>query len=182
MLEELSRNWWVLTVRGVFAILFGLVAWIWPQITVLALLLLFGAYALVDGAVLTGSAIRGGRGSARTWLIGVGIVGILIGIMTLIWPAETGYVLLIIIASWAMILGALQIVTAVRLRKELPDEWFLIITGAISVIFGLLLFLWPAKSAIAVIWIIGLFALIFGVAMVTTSLRLRKLGRTLSQL
>src|SRR5258708_40318079 len=69
MLEELSRNWWVLTVRGVFAILFGLVAWIWPQITVLALLLLFGAYALVDGAGLTGSAIRGGRGPARTWLM-----------------------------------------------------------------------------------------------------------------
>ncbi|MCW2941995.1 MAG: protein of unknown function rane [Actinomycetia bacterium] len=182
MLEELSRDWWVLTVRGVFAILFGLVAWIWPQITVLALLLLFGAYALVDGAVLAGSAVRGGRGPARTWLIGVGIVGILIGIMTLIWPAETGYVLLIIIASWAMVLGALQIVTAVLLRKELPDEWFLIITGAISVIFGLLLFLWPAKSVIAVIWIIGLFSLIFGVAMVTTSLRLRKLGRTLSQL
>jgi uncharacterized membrane protein HdeD (DUF308 family) len=182
MLEVLSRDWWVLTVRGVVAILFGLVAWIWPQMTVLALLLLFGAYALVDGAVLAGSAIRGGRSPARTWLIGVGIVGILIGIMTLIWPAETGYVLLIIIASWAMVLGALQIATAVLLRKELPDEWFLIITGAISVIFGLLLFLWPAKSAIAVIWIIGLFALIFGVAMVTTSLRLRKLGRTLSQL
>jgi uncharacterized membrane protein HdeD (DUF308 family) len=96
--------------------------------------------------------------------------------MTLIWPAETGYVLLMIIATWAMVLGALQIVTAVLLRKELPDEWFLIITGAISLIFGLLLFLWPAKSAIAVIWIIGLFALIFGVAMVTTSLRLRSLG------
>lgn len=179
MLEELSRHWGMLAFRGVLAILFGVVAWVWPGITVWALVLLFGAYALVDGAFAVVAALRGAPGQSRTWLLITGIAGIVLGFVALIWPAETALVLLLLIAWWAVITGIFEIVAAISLRKEIEGEWFYITTGVISVLFGVLLFVWPVQGALGVIWIIGLFSIIFGVFMLVAALRLRKIAHAL---
>jgi len=177
MLEELAEYWWLLMVRGVLAILFGLVAWIWPGMTVLVLLILFGAYALVDGAFAVLSAMRSEPSQSRTFLYVMGGAGIVLGIVTLVWPKETGLVLLLLIAWWAVITGILEIVAGIGLSRQGLSGTLYMVTGAISVIFGILLFIWPASGALAVIWIIGLFSIMFGIAMVAGSLRLRALDR-----
>jgi uncharacterized membrane protein HdeD (DUF308 family) len=175
MQEELSRHWGLLALRGVLAILFGLVAWNWPAITLLVLIVLFGAYALVDGVFAVFAALRGVPGQSRTWLLISGIAGILLGILALGWPGETALVLLLIIAWWAIITGMLEVVAAISLRKEIEGEWFYVVTGAISVLFGVLLFLWPVAGALGVVWLIGFFSIVFGISLVMTAFRLRKL-------
>lgn len=178
MLETLARNWWVVALRGVVALLFGLLALIWPSITVLVLVTLFGAYALVDGVFALGTAIfgRGAIGS-RGWLVVGGIAGIAIGILTFVWPGSTALVLLWLIAAWAVITGVLEIVAAVQLRREIRGEWMFILSGALSVLFGILLMVWPATGALAVIVLIGLYAIVFGVVLIGLGLRLRRFGR-----
>lgn len=178
MLDELSRHWGLIALRGVLAILFGLLAWIWPGITLWALIVLFGAYALVDGIIAIGAAIRGAPGQSRTWLAVTGVAGIVFGLMALIWPGETALVLLLLIAWWAVITGILEIVAAISMRKEIEGEWFYIGSGIVSVLFGVLLFVWPVSGALGVIWIIGLFSIIFGIALLAAAFRLRKLART----
>jgi uncharacterized membrane protein HdeD (DUF308 family) len=177
MLETLARNWWVVALRGVVALLFGLLALIWPSITLLVLVTLFGAYALVDGVFALGTAIfgRGAIGS-RGWLIVGGIAGIAIGILTFVWPGSTALVLLWLIAAWAVITGVLEIVAAVQLRREIRGEWMFILSGALSVLFGILLMVWPATGALAVIVLIGLYAIVFGVVLIGLGLRLRRFG------
>lgn len=184
MLEELSRHWGMLAFRGVLAILFGLVAWIWPGITLYALVLLFGAYALVDGIFAVVAAIRGTPGQtgtrSRVWLAVMGILGILLGIITLGWPGVTALILLLLIAWWAVITGILEIVAAISLRQEIEGEWVYIVSGAISVLFGILLFVWPVSGALSVIWLIGLFSILFGISLLTAAFRLRKIAHAFS--
>ncbi|MFC5181150.1 HdeD family acid-resistance protein [Actinomadura harenae] len=176
MIGQLSRHWWVLLVRGVFAVLFGVLALFWPGITVWALTLLFGAYALVDGVVALAGAFTGVEGESRGWLAVAGVCGILLGLMTFVWPRVTALVLLLLIASWALITGVLEIVGAIRLRKVVDDAWLLGAAGAVSVLFGLVLFIWPVSGAIAVAWLIGLFAIVMGAVLIGAAFRLRKLG------
>jgi uncharacterized membrane protein HdeD (DUF308 family) len=177
MLETLARYWWVAAVRGVAAVLFGLLAVIWPEITVTALVLLFGAYAFVDGVLALGSAIFGDRSAMgrRPWLVLEGVVGVLTGIITFVWPGVTTLVLLWLIAAWLLVTGVLEFVAAVRLRREIQGEWLLAISGVLSVVFGLMLVIWPTTGAVAVVWLIGVYALVFGVAMIALALRLRKI-------
>jgi uncharacterized membrane protein HdeD (DUF308 family) len=180
MLDALTRYWWAVALRGVIAVLFGLLALIWPHITVLALVALFGAYCLVDGVVELGTALFGGadrfQGAAgrRAWLAVEGIAGIIAGIITFAWPGITTLVLLWLIAFWALVTGITEIVAAIRLRRELQGEWLLILSGALSVLFGILLIVWPASGALALITVIGIYALIFGVALVALGFRLRQ--------
>ncbi|MEU5993365.1 HdeD family acid-resistance protein [Spirillospora sp. NPDC047418] len=178
MLDLMTRHWWVLALRGAFAILFGIVALVWPGITVFALVLLFGAYALADGVVAVTQAVRGTTGGPRGLLALSGIAGIALGIAALVWPGITAFILLMLIAAWAVATGLLEIIVAVALRRELRGEWVYVLTGAISLIFGILLFAWPVSGAIAVVWLIGLLALLFGAAMLGVAFRLRRLGRT----
>ena len=179
MLDVLSRYWWAVTLRGAIAVLFGLLALIWPGVTVLVLVALFGAYALVDGVIALATAFVGNRESRseRTWQIVEGAAGILIGIMTFAWPGVTALVLLWLIAFWAVVTGVLEIVAAVRLRKEIQGEWLLILSGALSVLFGLLLAIWPAAGALTVVFLIGIYAIVFGAALIMLGLRLRRHGR-----
>jgi uncharacterized membrane protein HdeD (DUF308 family) len=179
MLEVLARYWWAVVLRGVAALIFGLVALIWPQITLLTLVIVFGAYAVVDGVLALGSAITGGRTTAgsRGWLAVEGVLGIIAGIVALVWPGITALVLLWLIAFWALVTGIFEIVAAVRLRREIRGEWMLALSGALSVLFGLLLIVWPASGARAVAFLIGLYAIVFGVALVALGLRLRGLHR-----
>src|SRR2546423_1350819 len=176
MLETLTRHWWVLAVRGALAVLFGLLALIWPGITVLALVALFGAYCLVDGVIAIGTALFGGVAAAgrRGWLVVEGIAGVVAGIITFAWPGITTLVLLWLIAFWALVTGVMEIVAAIRLRRELQGEWLLIVSGALSVLFGILLIVWPASGALALITLIGIYALIFGVALIALGFRLRR--------
>jgi uncharacterized membrane protein HdeD (DUF308 family) len=175
MLETLTRHWWILAVRGAVAVLFGLLALIWPGITVLALVLLFGAYALVDGVLALYAALanrpeaRGRRG----WLAVEGVAGVLAAIVAVVWPGITALALLYIIAAWALVTGAFEIAAAIRLRREIQGEWLLALSGALSIVFGLLAFIYPSAGALAVVWLIATYAIVFGVVLLVLGFRLR---------
>ena len=173
MLEHLARHWWVLALRGVLAVIFGIMAVVWPGITLLTLAILFGAYAFVNGIVAGIGAIRAGSHS-RALLVLEAILGILVGIMTLFWPLITLVALTVLIGAWAIVTGIDQIISAFRLRKEIKGELFYILSGIISVLFGLMVLFWPAKGALAVAWIIGVYAIVFGILLIALSLRVRK--------
>ena len=175
MLDFMSRNWWVLTVRGAAAVLFGVLALFWPGMTAIVLALLFGAYALVDGVLAGVHAVQADSGS-RIPLVVEAVVGILLGIVALLWPVATLVVLTVLIGAWAVVTGVVEIVGAVRLRKEITGEWLYILSGVLSVCFGLLLWFWPMAGAVAVALIIGVYAVVFGAVLIALSLRLRKLG------
>jgi uncharacterized membrane protein HdeD (DUF308 family) len=177
MFDLMTRHWWVLALRGAFAILFGVVAWVWPHITLWVLVVLFGAYALVDGVTAVAQAVRGTTGGPRGLLAVSGAAGIVLGIVAMAWPGVTALALLMLIAAWAVVTGVLEIVAAVSLRRELRGEWMYAVTGAISIVFGILLFAWPVSGALAVVWLIGLIAILFGAALVGAALRLRGLGK-----
>ncbi|MCD0450109.1 HdeD family acid-resistance protein [Actinocorallia sp. API 0066] len=178
MIDAIARNWWLVLLRGIIAILFGFVAWVWPGITVLALAILFGAYALVDGGTALYHAIKGNLpGQSRGWLAVTGVLGVLAGLIALIWPAITAFILLIVIACWAIATGVLEIISAIWLRREIEGEWWYITSGILSVIFGVLLLVWPGAGGLALIWIIGLFAILIGVALIFAAFRLRSLRR-----
>jgi uncharacterized membrane protein HdeD (DUF308 family) len=174
LLHALARNWWIEVLRGVAAIIFGVLAFAWPGITLLTLVLFYGAFALVDGVLAIIAAIKGGNPMPRWWLAIVGIAGLGAGILTFAWPGITALVLLIFIATWAIILGVMEIYGAIKLRKEIEGEWLLILNGVISVLFGLVLLYRPGVGALAVVWIIGFYAIVLGVIYVMFGLKLRK--------
>ncbi len=162
-----ARNWWLFLLRGLAAITFGVLSLIWPGISLVALILLFGAYALVDGVFALAAAILGrGNAEIRWWLVLVGLLGIGIGITTFLSPGLTALTLLYFIAGWIVATGLLQIVGAVELRKAIDDEWWLILDGVLSVVVGILLFIMPGPGALALIWLISVFAIAFGILMV----------------
>lgn len=174
MIAELSSNWWVFLIRGVAAILFGVAAWMWPGLTLAVLVLMFGAYALVDGifAIIAGISAR--NQVERWWMmIIVGLAGIATGLLTFLWPGVTALVLLYFVAAWAIVTGIFQIAAAIRLRKEIEGEWILALGGIASLIFGILLILRPGAGALASIWMIGSYAVVFGILMIILAFRLR---------
>lgn len=176
MLDGLARNWWLILLRGIFAIIFGVLTFAWPGITLVTLVLLYGAFAFADGVLALVAALTKGPPEPRWWLALVGILGIGAGIATLMWPGLTGIILLYLIAGWAIASGVFEIVGAIRLRKEIDDEWLLIASGVVSVIFGLLILANPGAGALGVALAIGAFAVLFGVLQVALSLRLRKMA------
>lgn len=160
--------------RGVVAVLFGIVAIAWPEITVLSLALLFGFYTLLDGIMALTMGI--GQGTDRVYMIALGALGIIAGLISIIWPAITVIVLLVIIAVWAIVAGVTQIAAAVRLRKVIRNEWFLALSGAVALVLGVLLIVQPAEGAIALIVAIATFALAWGVVLIVLGFRLRALA------
>jgi len=182
MLRALAENWWLLLLRGIAAIVFGILAFFWPGITLLTLVLLWGAYALVDGVLALWAAISGRVPSMtpgpRWWLGIVGLAGIAAGIVTFAWPGMTTFILLMFIAAWAIVTGVMEIVGAVRLRKEIEGEWLLILSGLLSVAFGIILFAQPGTGALALVWFIGWFAVLFGAVNIALAFRLKQHHRT----
>jgi uncharacterized membrane protein HdeD (DUF308 family) len=174
MLHALAKNWWLVMLRGACAILFGVLTFIWPGITLFTLVLLYGAFALVDGVLALISAITGGSPAPRWWLVLIGLLGIAAGIVTLVLPGMTALLLLLFIAGWAIATGVMEIYGAIKLRKEIDNEWWLIVNGVISVLFGLILIVQPATGALALLFVIGTFAIIYGITLISLSLRLRK--------
>jgi len=175
MLGLLARYWWLVLLRGIAAIIFGILAFIWPGITLVTLILFYGAFVLVDGVLALAHAIMGGNMGSRWWLALVGIAGIAAGILTFVWPGVTALVLLIFIATWAIILGVFQIAGAIKLRKEIDNEWTLILSGGLSVLFGLVLLLAPGPGLLGLIWVIAAYAIVFGVLLVMFALKIKKL-------
>jgi uncharacterized membrane protein HdeD (DUF308 family) len=174
MVNSLSRNWWLVVLRGVLAILFGVLAFVWPAITLLTLIVMFGVYAIVDGLVTIGTGLSRTKDSPRWWAFLLeGVLNIGAGVVALIWPGLASLVLIYIIASWAVISGILEIAAAVRLRDEISNEWVLGLGGFVSIVLGVLLFLQPAAGGLAIVWIIAGYALIFGVLLVVLGFRLR---------
>lgn len=178
MVEMLTRNWGWVVLRGVVAILFGLLALFRPGLTLAVLVLWFGAYALVDGAFLAVSAIANRKGEAR-WgtLLAGGLLGMTAGVITFLMPGLTIFALLVLVAVWAIVLGVAEIVAAVRLRKEITGEWMFIVAGLLAVGFGLVVFAAPITGALAVALWVGIYALVSGVTLVALGFRLRRWGR-----
>ncbi len=178
----LSRNWWVLLLRGLIAIAFGILAWLQPGISLAALVLLFGAYIMVDGILGVWTAITGRKEHEAWWVLLLwGLVGIGVGILTFLAPGVTALALLFFVAVWAIATGVLEILAAIRLRKEIKGEWLLIISGLISVVFGFLLMVQPGAGAIALLWLIATYAIIFGVILVILAFKARTFGKKLAR-
>jgi uncharacterized membrane protein HdeD (DUF308 family) len=175
MLEHLGRNWGWVVLRGVAAVLFGILAFAWPGITLAVLVIVWGAYALADGVLALVAAYRVRDQGKPFWsLVIVGLLGIAAGIVTFIWPGMTALLLLMFIAAWAVVMGIFQIVAAIRLRKEIENEWLLGLSGVLSVLFGVIMFAQPGAGALAVIWVIAAYAIAFGILLIWLGLRLRK--------
>jgi uncharacterized membrane protein HdeD (DUF308 family) len=170
----LTRNWWILAVRGIAAILFAIAAFLSPAITLAVLVLLFGAYALVDGVFAVIAGISARRKEERWWVMMLeGIAGIIIGVLTLVWPGITALVLLYVIAAWSIVTGAFEIAAAIQLRREIEGELLLALAGFASVLFGILLGVFPGPGALALVWVIGAYALVFGILLLALAFRLR---------
>ena len=172
--QNLQRQWGWVALRGVCALIFGVLALVMPGLTLSLLVLFWGAYALIDGVSALVAGFRMREGSKPMWsLVLVGLLGIAAGAVTFLWPGITALTLVIIIGSWAIVAGIFQIVAAVRLRKYIQGEWLHALSGLLSVIFGAAMVLLPGAGAIALAWLIGWFAICFGVMLIVVALRLR---------
>jgi uncharacterized membrane protein HdeD (DUF308 family) len=173
MLEAIARNWWLFVLRGVLAILFGIAAFIWPGITLGAVILIYGIFALADGILALYGLISGRRYAVWWAQLLQGLLGVAAGLIALVWPGLTALALLWVIAFWAILTGVLQITTAVRLRNEITNEWYLILGGLLSVALGIAFVFWPGAGILSLIWLLGIYAILFGVLGIAFGLRLR---------
>ena len=180
VLPVISRNWWALALRGLLAILFGVAAFVVPGITLFVLVILFGAYMFVDGVLAIAAAVRAARNEARWWVLAAeGILGVLAGAIAFAWPSITALALLYVVAAWAIVTGILEIAGAVRLRREIVGEWALGLSGVLSLLFGVLLVVIPAPAGIlSLLWLIGAYAIAFGVMLLVLAFRVRNQSGT----
>ena len=166
-------NWWLLALRGLVAVLFGVLAFMWPGATLITLVWLFGAFALVNGILsLVLAAKTKGYPKVGSLIFG-GLLGILAGLLAFVMPGITALGLLILIAAWAIVTGIMELVAAVRLRKIINNEWLLVLAGIASVVFGILLLFQPAAGALVLIWWIGAWALLSGILLMILAFRMR---------
>lgn len=172
-LPEATGNWWALLFRGIFAVLFGLAALIWPGLTLFVLIVMYGAYALVDGVFAVVAGIRAGSGSRRWLLVAEGALGILAGLVVLAWPGIGAFAVLYIIAFWAIFGGIFRVVAAISLRREIDNEWAMALSGVLSIIFGVVLAVLPGVGLLSLVWVIGIFALGVGATLIVLAFRLR---------
>jgi uncharacterized membrane protein HdeD (DUF308 family) len=157
MVHTLAKNWWLILLRGIAAVIFGVLTFAWPGVTLLTLVLLYGAFALVDGALAL-----------------VGLLGLVAGLITLALPGITAVILLYCIAFWAIAIGVMQVAGAIRLRKEIDNEWLLVASGVISVLFGLILIVAPGAGVLGLLFVIGVYAVIHGIMLIMLAMRLRR--------
>ena len=177
MIEQLIRNWGWIAFRGVLAIVFGALTLFNPGITLVTLVILFGAYAFADGVFSIVSAIANRKTQPHKGaLVLSGILGIIAGVVTLVWPGMTALALIAIIAAWAIVTGIIEITVALRLRKEIDGEWVMVLAGLVAIAFGLMLAIYPGPGALAVAVWIGVYAIVTGTLLIALAFRLRKWG------
>jgi uncharacterized membrane protein HdeD (DUF308 family) len=171
----LALSWWALALRGLLAVIFGLLVFRWPGLTIEVLVLFFGANALIDGVLALWAALRGSASGARWWgMLLQGILGIATGVIAFVMPGLVAIILLFFIAAWAILIGIFEVAAAVRLRKEIEGEWLLAARGVLAIAFGVVLFAWPAAGVLAVVWLIGSFSIALGVLSLVLAFRLRR--------
>jgi uncharacterized membrane protein HdeD (DUF308 family) len=176
LIETVKRHWWVPVLRGIAAIIFGVIAFTHPVMAATTLVLFFGAWVLIDGIFRVIGSI-GHRASDPDWgwQLVIGILGIIIGFLTFHAPAITALALVIYIAAWALMIGVSEIVIAIKLRQEIKGEWFLILMGVVSILFAIMLLWNPLPGALALLWLIASYAIVFGVLGIIFGFRLRSL-------
>jgi uncharacterized membrane protein HdeD (DUF308 family) len=173
-LHALAKRWWLILLRAVVAIVFGILAFAWPGLTLLTLVLLYGAFAFADGVIALATAVTG-RGSAPTWwLVSVGLLGIAAGILSFMFPGMTALVLILLIGAWAIAHGIIEIAAAMQLRKEIRNDWLLVLAGVLSVAFGFLVIAVPGAGALGLVWAIGAYSILFGILLIGFSLQVRR--------
>ena len=173
----LTEYWWSFVLRGILALLFAVSAWAYPGLTLWLLIVFFGAYVLVDGITQILMAFR----KKLWWYVLSGLVGVVAGLLTFLWPGITGLVLLLFIGFWALMKGILEIVEAIQLRKEIEGEWLMILSGLASILFAIVVLLRPGAGALAIAWIIGIYAFLFGLISIFLGLKLRGLKKAVEQ-
>lgn len=172
MKDLLTRSWWLLALQGVAAIAFGVLAIVWPGLTLLWLVALFAAYALLQGAAAIFAAIRGRRIESKWWvMLLLGIVSVAAAVLAIFYPAITALTLVLLMGANALVTGVLQLVVAVRLRQQIRREWLLVANGIISIIFGALVMLFPTGGALAMVWLVSFYAMLSGVLLLTLAFR-----------
>jgi uncharacterized membrane protein HdeD (DUF308 family) len=178
MVNLLARRWWIVLIRGILAIVFGCLALTWPGITLATLIILFGAYAFADGFFAVIHAISGRDQQESVWVLLLeGLLGIGVGLITFFEPAMTALILLLYIAVWSLATGVLEIVAAISLRRQLSGEVWMLISGLLSIAFAVILIAHPQVGALAVVWVIGVYAIFFGAVLVALGIRLRSVPR-----
>jgi uncharacterized membrane protein HdeD (DUF308 family) len=171
MRQFLAKHWWIYLLRGIFGILFGILAFAMPVLTLATLVIVWGAYALVDGITSLWSAITGKADEENRWLVGLqGLIGVVAGVITFTNPAITGIGLLMLIAAWSL---ATQIVSAIKVRKDITGEFWLGLSGLVSILFAFFVMARPGAGALAIVWIIGSYAIIFGIVLIAFAFRLK---------
>jgi uncharacterized membrane protein HdeD (DUF308 family) len=179
MIEMLARRWWLVLIRGMAAVLFGVLCFARPFASLAALVIVYGCWAIVDGAFNLGSAVRSARGGRSWgWLVFEGVVGIAVGVLAILWPGITALALLWVIAAWMVITGIAELAAAIALRKFIRGELLLALAGVLSVVAGVLLVRHPGVGALAVVFWIGAYAVLFGLLLIGLAFRLRSWGRT----
>ncbi len=176
MAVVLQSNWWALLLRGIAAIILAIVTFALPTVTIAVLVTVFGIYALIDGVLAIISAVRAVRGHRR-WgaFLLEGIVGLLVGIYAVATPVAAAAIFVTVLAFWAVITGVLEIVAAIRLRRHIQGEWVLILTGVVSILFGVLLFAAPVLGAVVLVWHLAGYGLIFGILLIVLAFRVKRL-------
>jgi uncharacterized membrane protein HdeD (DUF308 family) len=181
MVTKLVRNWWAFVLRGLFALLVGLIALVWPSVTIGSLTLVYGFYTLLDG-IFTVMAAWSNRSNERWWVLLLsGLLGIAAGVITFVSPGVIALTLLTVIAVRSILTGLLEIVAAIRLRQKMENEWSLGLGGLASLIFGVLLLIWPASALVAISWTIGIYAFAFGIMMLLLGSRLHGLNKSIEE-
>ena len=175
MLTALSRNWWATVLRGLLAIGVGILAWSRPDVFWASLVLVFGVYAIVDGAFAIFAAIQG-ETRDRAFHLYEGILGVAVGTLVFLYPDQAGTAIVLVIGLWAVASGVIEIVSAVRLRREIADEWLLGLSGILSIILGAILILRPQFGQVTTTYVLGTYGLVFGLVLVVLGLRLRRLN------
>lgn len=180
MLSSLSRNWWLVALRGTLAVIFGAAAFVWPGLTFEVLVLLFGAYAFVDGVIVLSFGLVAAGDGQRWWpLVLGGVVGIATGVLTFVQPAAMALALVYVIGAWAIVTGILEIAAAIRLRNVIANEWLMGLSGALSIVFGAIVLAQPNTGALALVFLFGFYAILAGISQISLGFRLRGLGESL---
>jgi uncharacterized membrane protein HdeD (DUF308 family) len=177
MKHMLVNNWDMVLIRGILAVLFGLATLLMPGITLVVLVILFGTYALIDGIMTIVMAIKERKAQSDWWLwVTFGLVSIAAGVVTFLYPGITAVSLFYVIVAWAIAGGVLEIILAIQLRKAIEGEWLLVLDGILSVAFGILLMAQPVAGALTVLWLIGIYAIVYGGMLIVLAFRLRNLS------
>jgi uncharacterized membrane protein HdeD (DUF308 family) len=174
MLRTLAQNWWAIVLRGICAVLFGVAAFAWPGLTLAVLVLLYGAYALVEGLLALAWALFGRHAGAFPWgAFLAGLAGVVVGVLTFLWPGLTAVALLYLVAAWAIVRGIFEIVAAFHLRREIENEWLLGLSGLLSVLLGIVLLSAPGVGILVMVWWLGAIAIVFGLLTIALGFRLK---------